>query len=326
MHDEECAYELSPVTRWRISGAGAPLDADVPPQPVFGLSCPGEGRVEVGGVGFSDLINTRTIASGTLTLHYFDELSGPPVTLLSGAVGTPDVLLDLSVPGTAQQGGVLQIDSELVEVEQVLNDGLQYQIRRGVLGSAAAAHAAQAAVYHLKRRTAVMPFARDFFGSPSSGTFAYSVSLPDARIASAEFFASNVRGNGQSGTANFTSTADRGLRTLSGGQFSIQVEGWLAIQSDAAPPLVVQDSHAVRDVFAMVREAPAGGSIELQVRQNETAYCSLIIPAGATVSNVVSGSGLPPLTAGSRIHLDVIAVPQGVDTVPGSDLTVAIRM
>ena len=36
-----------------------------------------------------------------------------------------------------------------------------------------------------------------------------------------------------------------------------------AIETDAAPPFVIEDSHAPRDIFAIVREAPHGGAIQL---------------------------------------------------------------
>ena len=87
--DEQCAYELSPLTRWTITGAkGQALDSDVPGQPIFGLYSLGVGSVEVVGIAFSDLTNTRSITAGTLTLAYWDELNGPSTVLLSAAVGT----------------------------------------------------------------------------------------------------------------------------------------------------------------------------------------------------------------------------------------------
>ncbi|MGD0136295.1 MAG: phage tail protein, partial [Bryobacteraceae bacterium] len=46
--DEECSYELSPLTAWTILGAtGQALDTDVPAQPVFGLFAIGAGSIEV---------------------------------------------------------------------------------------------------------------------------------------------------------------------------------------------------------------------------------------------------------------------------------------
>jgi hypothetical protein len=190
----------------------------------------------------------------------------------------------------------------------------------------AAAHAAGTAVYHLKKKVFVAPFVRDFFGSPASGSYSHPVYLPDARVASAELYVTNIRGNSQTRVNVYTGTSDQGLRTLSGGQFALQVESFLAIQTNAAPPLVVQDTHSVRDIFAVVREAPTGAPVELSLRQNETLYAELIIPAGATVSNSVNGFGLPPLAAGAQLNLDVVSVGQGAEQLPGRDLTVTVRM
>jgi hypothetical protein len=90
--------------------------------------------------------------------------------------------------------------------------------------------------------------------------------------------------------------------------------------------LVIEAAHAARDIFAVVSEAPDGGDIELTIRQDETVYCTLTIEDGETLSNVVSGFGLPPLAADSRLTLDIAAVPGTANTLPGRDLTVTIRL
>ena len=136
----------------------------------------------------------------------------------------------------------------------------------------------------------------------------------------------NVKGNSPTTRKSATGTVDGGLRTLSGGQFSIQVEGNLAIQTNAAPPLVVEDAHSVRDVSAVVREAPTGAPIALRLRQDSSTYSELTIPIGGTSSNVVKGFGMPPLMTGSTLSLDVVSVGQTADSVPGADLTVTIRL
>jgi hypothetical protein len=104
------------------------------------------------------------------------------------------------------------------------------------------------------------------------------------------------------------------------------VEGFLAIQSGAAPPLVIEAAHSVRDIFAIVGEAPSGGPVDLQLRQDDVVHCTLRIPSGATISDVVGGFGLPPLRAGARLELDIVSVAQTSDSTPGGDLTVTIRL
>src|SRR5258708_13518511 len=132
-----------------------------------------------------------------------------------------------------------------------------------------------------------MPFAGDFFGSPASGSYAYRVAVPDVRIATAELFLTNSRGNGSVSRRSYGATVDLGLRTLSGGQLSIQVEGLLAIQVDAAPPLLVESAHSVRDVFAAVKDAPTGSPIVLRATQNGQPYSSLTIPSVPTISHTL---------------------------------------
>ena len=171
-----------------------------------------------------------------------------------------------------------------------------------------------------------MPFVKGFFGSPASVSYVHSMFLPDVRIASAEFYATNAVGNSPVKGIAFGDMADQGLRTFSGGQISIQVDGYLAIETDAAPPFVIEDSHAPRDIFAVVREAPSGGAIQLQLRQNSTVYCTLTIADGQTLSNVIDGFGMPPLASSAQVSLDVLAVPGAANTLPGRDLTVTIRL
>lgn len=325
--DEESAYELSPLTSWRISGVtGDTQDSDVPGQANFGLAAIGQGNIEISGISFVSLDNTRTINAGTLTLVYWDELTGPSNILLSNNIGPTDAALMLTTEITAQTGALIQIDSEIAIIQQQAINSNSIQVSRGECGTNANAHLAQTAVYLLQQKTFIMAFALEFFGSPASGSYAFSANLPDVRMALAEFFVTNSIGNSPVSTQLFTSTNDAGLRTLSGGQLLIQVEGPLAIQTNAAPPLLVERPHSVRDVYAVVQQASLSGPIVMQVTQSGQAYCQLTIPAGATISNVVDGFALGPLQTQAEIGLDILSVVQASDTPAGSDLTVSIRL
>ncbi len=218
----------------------------------------------------------------------------------------------------------MQIEAEILVVTQVT--GSQYQVGRASHGSTASAHVVGALVYNLTRNVSIVPFVPGFFGSPASGNFGYSVFLQDVRVGAAEFSLTNSIGGGLVAAASYGATVDQGLRTLSGGQFSIQVEGYLATQTGAAPPLVIDTSLAVRDMFAIVAEAPSGGPVTLQLVLGSTVYCALSIADGATQSNVVDGFGLPPLTASAQLNLNITAVPTAADSLPGQDLTVIVRL
>jgi hypothetical protein len=302
------------------------MDSGVPGAPGFGLMTRHRGEIALVAVAFEGLTNTRTVSAATLTLRYWDELTSPTQVLVSADVKADDTTISLSQPAAASAGDFIQIDAELLQVTAVANGGLQCEVTRGVQSSTATAHVAQTPIYRLSESRIVVPFGNDFFGSPSSGSFCYSTLLADVRIASAELYVTNANGNSPVGTNCYTETADGGLRTLSGGQFSIQVDGFLAVQTCVSPALVVQSTHAVWNIFAVVSEAPTGGTIEMDVKQNGALYCHLTIAAGATYSNVVDGFGLPPLVADALVTLDITAVPQVSDCTPGRDLTVTIRL
>jgi hypothetical protein len=189
-------------------------------------------------------------------------------------------------------------------------------------GNAAGTIQAGARVYALKPRTAIAAFPPDFFGSPYSGSWSEALTLPDVRVASAELFVTNARGNSPVRSICLTSSVDQGLRTLSGGQYSIQVDGYLAVESAVAPALVVEAAHSVRDVFAVLGSV-ADAVVRLRVDVDGSPYCTLSIPAGMTTSPAADGNVTGPLAAGAKVTLAVLSVGQ---TYPGANLTVLIRL
>jgi hypothetical protein len=321
----DSGYDLAPHTRWQIGGeAGGLLDADVPPPPTFGFVPTGQGTLELVSVAFATLANTRTVSAGTLRLFYWNELQSPSPFALAAAVGAADTTLAFNAAIGAQAGDLLQVGGEVMEVDSA--SGATAVVLRGSHDSPASSHAAGDKAYLLDSKAFVIAFSRDFFGSPASGSFAYPIFLPDVRVAAADFHVTNSRGNSETAKANLMATTDYGLRTLSGGQLTIQVEGYLAIQTSAAPPLVVEDGHSVRDIFAVVREAPTGAPVQLALKRNGNPYCSLTIPTGSNISNVVDGFGLSALAAFDEVTLDVVSVGSTFMTTPGRDLTVTVRL
>lgn len=320
--DFECLPDVSIVTRWQIAGAGM-TDSDVPPAPVYGLGAGAAGgTVQLSGIGFSDLTNTYTISAGTLTLYYWDELQGIPNTSLATALDAQTQSASITGSGTAQAGSVVQVDTELMQVTAVSADGSQYTVTRGIQGSTAASHSTGALVYILASKNFITPFPNGFFGSPYCGSWIYQILLPDVRVASGQLLMTNRRGTGPAGTVTLTHSSDNGLRTLSGGQYTLQVSGFLAVDQAAAPAVVIDAPHSVRDVFAILGTA-ADAPVELELTVNGTGYCQLTFPAGAIVSNTIDGALLPALQASSQLTLAVLAVGQ---TSPGADLTVLIRL
>jgi hypothetical protein len=184
-------------------------------------------------------------------------------------------------------------------------------------------------VLHLEQSTLIVPFALNFFENRAATNFVHNVNAPDIRVVAAQLFVTNAFGDSQATAECFTTQADGGLRTLSGGQFSLQVGSALATQQNAAPALLIEASHPVRDVRASVMQAPVGYNVTIALLQNIAPYCTLTIPSGQTLSNVIDGMSLPPLQEGNslllKLTLDVIPNFTGSIS-PGSDLTVTIRL
>jgi hypothetical protein len=324
VNDLEAPYELSTLTRWTIGGGGAG-DQEPPPKPAFGigLSPVVAGALELAAISFGDLTNTRSVHAGTVSLYYWNELDGPPPTTLANAVSREDDTIQLNVVGPAEAGAVIQCEAEIMRVEELLEGGIRYRVTRAWHGSEQTAHDEGAKLYHLRRKVEITPFPSEFFGSPTSGSWSHTIMLPDARVASCELFVTNSKGDSEIATGSLTGTTDQGLRTLSGGQMSFQIDGFLAVENGAAPDLSVDATHSVRDVFATVREAPVGASIDLALIQDDQQYCRLTIEQGEKISDVLDGFILGPIHLGSTLRLDVTGV--GSET-PGTDLNVVIRL
>src|SRR5581483_4148162 len=207
--------------------------------------------------------------------------------LLNTAMAATDTSFTVGTAISAAAGDLVQIDAEVMVVQASVAGGTTVVVTRASHGTTAASHSVHAGVYFLAKKIFIMPFAQDFFGSPASGSYAFPITIPDIRIAAGELFMTNSRGNSPVGAESFTGTTDVGLRSLLGGQLTIQVEGPLAIQTNAAPPLVVETACSVRDVYAVVQSAPSTDPITMQVTQNGQVYCTLTIATGATASNVV---------------------------------------
>lgn len=321
VRDQEGNADLCPVSRWAVGGnSGSQLDIDAPPAPNYALNAIGGGNLLLSQVGFQNLTNTRSITAGALLVTYFNELQMPPSYQLSAALDAQAATVPLSTAIPISTPAIA-IGAEIMTVLSVDPSNNTCAVLRGQLGSTASTHTASTPVFPLSQQTLVVAFARDFFQNPAAQNFAHSISLPDARIAASQFFVTNSRGNSPASTQCYTSTADSGLRTCSGGQLAIQVGGYLAVQLNAAPPLLIEAPHAARDVRATVTQA-ADQDIHLQLLMGTNQYCTLTIPANQTISDVISGTALATLESGSNLQLNITQVGSAV---PGRDLTVTIR-
>ncbi len=310
------------MTRWVLGQSGGlAADSDVPPAPSFGLALsPASGALDLGAVAFSTLVNTRGIIAGTYKFHLYDEVNGPAPFSITAPIAAADT--GIAFGTTLAPGVLVQVVQEVVQVTGTNPDGSSI-VTRGVQGTSAVDHGLPLSAYELGEKVVIVPFVKTFFGSPASGDWKYSVALPNVRLASAELYMTNALGDGAITTNTFTGTVDAGLRTLAGGQFSFQISGYLAIQTNAAPVVIVDADRSVRDIYGIVGTAPAGAAISLQINRNGASYASVEFAPGSTVSDIVGGFGMPALRAGDLLSLNI----SGVGTiVPGSDLTLIMRL
>ena len=321
--NQEADYALSPLTRWVIGESGGlAADSGVPPAPIFGvaLSQTLGGGLDLGAVAFSSLVNTTSIVGGTYRFHFYDEINGAPPIAWSAAIATGDATVRLG--SSVTPGVLIQADSEVM-LAGATDAGGNTTVQRGVQGSTAASHDISSLAYLLSEKIAIVPFVKNFFGSPASGDWKYSLQLPGARLASAELFMTNSLGDGAVSINSLTGTDDNGLRTLGGGQFSFQIAGYLAIQTGAAPAVIVDTNRAVGEIYAILRTPSSGAGVTLQLNLNGNLYATVQFAEGATTSGAVDGFGLPTLHTGDQLSLDVV----GVGTInPGSDLTLIMSL
>ena len=321
--NQEADYALSPLTRWVVGESGRlAADSAVPPAPSFGVlpsQTPG-GGLNLGAVSFPNLVNTTSVIGGTYRFHFYDEINGATPVALNAPVGPSDTAIELGIAVAA--GAFIQIDGEVI-LAGATDDGGNTTVRRGMHGTIPASHTAGAQVYALGEKVAIVPFVKNFFGSPLSGDWKYSLQLPGVRVASAELFMTNSLGDGAVSAISLTDSDDNGLRTLGGGQFSFQIAGYLAIQTGAAPDVIVDAERVVGDIYAVLRTPSSGAGVTLQLNLNGSVYTTVQFDPGVTTSTVVDGFGLPILHAGDQLSLDVIGVGT---TNPGSDLTLVMRL
>ena len=328
VNNQEAAADLSPLTRCLLGGGRS--DVGIPGLPRFTLSVPGAGVLQLSQVTFEDLANTGSITSGTLQLYGWNELSTPSPYSLALPMDANSSTLQLAQAATLALGDVLQVGAELMTILGASSADNSYTVARGSLASAVSVHAAADSVLLLTKKTIVIPFAPGFFENRASQNFVHPVTLPDYRVCAAQFYVTNSFGDGLANQICYLSATQSGLRTLSGGQFSFQVSGYLANQQSAAPPIAIGAAHAVRDIRAALVEAAAGYAISIDVVQGGIVYCTLLISPGAVnSSSTIDGLSLPPLEEGAEMTINIALdpVPGFTGTaMPGRDLTVTIRL
>ncbi|MBV8864866.1 MAG: hypothetical protein JO210_05640 [Acidobacteriaceae bacterium] len=325
--NQETAADLCPLTRCTLGGGKA--DIGIAGIPNFSLAAPGAGALTLSQVSFNDLTNTSSVTSGTLQLYGWNELLTPSPYSLGPALDSSATQIQSAQISNFSIGDVIQIGSELMTILSPSSGTDVYTVARGSLNSNISPHSPGDTMLLLSKRVAIVPFAAGFFENRASQNFIHTLSLPDYRVSAAEFSVTNSFGEGLANVICYASGPETGLRTLSGGQFSLQVSGFLNTRQNAALQLVVEAAHAVRDIRATLAQAAAGYTVDIDLLQNGVPYCSLEIESGASVSTtILDGLTLLPLAENAILAMNLSVTPVAGFTgsaSPGRDLTVTVR-
>ena len=167
--------------------------------------------------------------------------------------------------GSAAPGAILQIGRGSGSGRRGAERRDGYRVTRAVHGSMAEAHAARTSVYRLTSRPEIAPFPAGFFGSPYSGSWSFRYRSRCARGERRVVRDQPGRATVRCAAYVLTHNDDRRAADLSGGQYSIQVRAFWRWSNRLRLPLMVETSHSVRDIYAVLGKA-ADATVQVQLK------------------------------------------------------------
>ncbi len=328
VNDEELAAAESPLIAWQIGvGGSGGLDSGVPPAAAFALRLLEGGTVSIGGFSFTEFTNLNTAYAAKLGIWFWDELNAPTSLSLTTAATAQDTSLTIS--GLVQplvEDDRVQVGEEIFRIASRVGNTNTYIVERGSSLSPVSSHTAGTTLFKLDRRDEVITLLPGLLSATAGARFRYNTVLPNVRIAAADLSIYNRIGQGAVREECYTQLIDGGLRTLSGGQISFSIAGYLMIEASATSPYVAERDLVVGDVYASVVEPPVGAPVQIVLRVDGSEYCSLSIAAGSFTSAPVSRFNVAPIPAGAAITVDILNVPPASLGTPGRDLAVFLQV
>ena len=303
---------------------GLPPIPSVPPAPKFGLvlSPTTGGVLDLGAIAFGTLVNTVSIIAGTYSFHYYDEINGVAPFTLTAPIAAADT--SIAFGETFAAGMLLQIEQEIVQVTGT-NPDTSSIVTRGAQGTPAADHAIPALAYQLSENVADRSVHQELLRQSGQRRLAVQRRASERSTRQRRTLHDQRAGRwGRLAVNSYTATIDSGLRTLGGGQYSFQITGYLAIQTTAAPVVIVDSDRSVRDIYGIVGTAPTGAAIVLQINRNGAAYASVQIRRRSNDLECLRRLRAARICA-RAISLSLNITGVGT-TVPGSDLTFVMRL
>ena len=322
----EAPIEQSFLDRYTmIGGTGSLMDSRVPPQPTYIIEAPADGSMLLRNITTDTLTATSTVSAAVLVTYSNDETLPSTSFSLAAPLGQSDMTLPIANVQALTQSTYVQIDAEIICINEPTNDGSARWIDRGVGGSSVAAHSAAATANVLERNLHTVPLGAGFFANPTHTDFQYRLLFPNRRVAATELYLSNTRGTGPGQDTCYVENGQGGLRTFEGGTLVLQTSGVLSIERDAANSVSTDRIRIVRDIQVFVDSAPSGGSLDAVVKANGVPIATLVVPSDAVQSGAFVPAGTLALAEGTKVNIDIAAVPQGTNTFSGKNLSVQIR-
>jgi hypothetical protein len=190
-----------------------------------------------------------------------------------------------------------------------------------------------AQLWALQQKIATFSFSPQFFTLAEAKDWKGDVTLPSALLCAGQLWATNAWGKGTVAVINYLPTyPDEAWVTWDdapwwhtgfGQQIDLQVDGLLAVRSNAASRVTVPSACSARLLTAYVDQTPVGGPIVAAVTVNGSLWARIAIPEGATSASPRSGLALGGLSAGAVVGLDIERVGT---TYPGKRLDVRLLL
>ena len=103
---------------------------------------------------------------------------------------------------------------------------------------------------------------------------------------------------------------------------TLSLPGVLTIASDVMPAYQLPSARTFTKALVLLKQAPIGGAVTVQLYWNGAAWASPITLTG--LSTKVDVSSLGQVAASSPLRVDITGTPTGGSNFPGSDLTVQL--
>jgi hypothetical protein len=122
------------------------------------------------------------------------------------------------------------------------------------------------------------------------------------------------------GATSATAKASGGGGSSAGSELVLSVPGTLGIRTDAAPRVSLPNAATPAALVALLKRAPQGAGVTVQMQVAGANWATLTIPDGAV--SATASSGLGGIAADALVTVNLTSVGT---TFPGADLTVLIR-